>query len=282
MDRIQQLTRLNVEIEGLLHVLSNRDNEDLRRMLSEKFNQFSHLFTELMADGELDSATADAEEAVLKEAAETLTEDEVKDQAESAEVEDENDAATEAIEREEDVASADNSSTELDDKYEYDDEIIPVELGDFPDTDEDNDSHHTEHEQDDKDADQSSEPVEDSVHHPEQQDQDDASAPAVEHQTIGDRLSEEMPAEIRVDEMIARKTAGDLSKAFTLNDKLRFRRTLFAADADTFVNTLEKLSTLDTYSQAVTYLTSTFDWNPSDTEVSEFLSIIRPHYPKED
>jgi len=152
-----------------------------------------------------------------------------------------------------------------------DDEIVPVELGEFPEAD-----------------DIIEQPLPESIDHPQEKlpateaEADSGSVSESETPTLGDRLSEEMPSEIRVDEMIARRTAGDLTKAFTLNDKIRFRRSLFASNAEDFAKVLSDLSAVSTYSEAIDYLTGTYGWDIANPEVAEFLTIIRPHYPKED
>lgn len=96
MEHIDRLTQLNVELEGLLHVLAKRDNDDLRKLLGSKFEEFSTLFRQLLDEGE---TSGDAVEDSIAAIDNVLAADEVKDQeAVSDEVEEEMDAAVDAIE----------------------------------------------------------------------------------------------------------------------------------------------------------------------------------------
>ncbi len=88
MTDINKLIRLNVEIEGLLRVLADRDNAGVRESLAEKFAVYTEGMEALLNSGTHPVSVPDPH---LPE---------VKDQeAESAEVLDETDAATDAIER---------------------------------------------------------------------------------------------------------------------------------------------------------------------------------------
>lgn len=95
--------------------------------------------------------------------------------------------------------------------------------------------------------------------------------------TINDILSGR-PGELRVDEMLSRREARNLRKAFTLNDKFRFRRELFGNDDELFGQTLDTLQQMTSYQQAVEYLEHNMGWDVKNEDVADFLSIIKNHF----
>lgn len=98
MADINNLIHLNVEIEGLLRVMQERNSNHAKSLLAAKYQEYKRQLEDFLA--EPDEATADRLEQTATELAAEATHTEVKDQeAESAEVVDETDAATAAIER---------------------------------------------------------------------------------------------------------------------------------------------------------------------------------------
>lgn len=81
---------------------------------------------------------------------------------------------------------------------------------------------------------------------------------------------------LKVDELIARKESADLRKAFTLNDKFRFRRTIFGGSDQQFVSTLGELEKLSRYEDALTLLAEVLPPDGEDNE--DFLNIIKQHF----
>lgn len=70
---------------------------------------------------------------------------------------------------------------------------------------------------------------------------------------------------------------GDIRKAFTINDRFRFRRELFAGDNSALTAAIEHLATLDTLAEADAYL-STMPWDHDNEAVSEFMEIVSTHF----
>lgn len=99
MANIDDLLQLNVELEGLLHVLSHRDSIEARKALAEKFHRYSSLITDYIADGQVvPEDISDAAHELVNEG--HYVED--KDQeAVETEVVPEIEAAEEAVAREE-------------------------------------------------------------------------------------------------------------------------------------------------------------------------------------
>lgn len=81
---------------------------------------------------------------------------------------------------------------------------------------------------------------------------------------------------LKVDELLARKESADLRRAFTLNDKFRFRRTLFGGSDERFGEVLDRLEALGSYAEAEGYLCGVLDTEPEEYE--DFMTIIKAHY----
>lgn len=91
-------------------------------------------------------------------------------------------------------------------------------------------------------------------------------------------IETEQPSNLRVDQMLAQREAQNLRKAYTLNDKFRFRRELFNNDDDLFGKTLDTLQQMQTYTQAVEYVENEFGWDLENEEVADFMATVKNHF----
>lgn len=202
MTDINNLIHLNVEIEGLLRVMQERNSKHAKGLLADKYQEYKRRLEAFLAEPDEDSASA-LEQTATDLAAEA-THIEVKDQeAESAEVEDETDAATAAIER----------GAEKFESYHEPEapEVTPV-----------------------------AEPVA-------------PTAVATPNQKI--------------------------LKAFTLNDKFRFRRNLFGGDDRAFDDTLAILADMPTYDDAADFIYNDMMLDPKNPDVVDFMAVLAECYP---
>ncbi len=67
---------------------------------------------------------------------------------------------------------------------------------------------------------------------------------------------------------------------FTINDKFRFRRELFANSEADFVDTLNVLSAMSSYEEAEDYLYNDLCWDSESDEVADFMTIIKDYFDK--
>lgn len=81
---------------------------------------------------------------------------------------------------------------------------------------------------------------------------------------------------LKVDELIARKESADLRRAFTLNDKFRFRRTIFGGSDEKFSRTLQELEAMPDFDTAISHLEDILPENGEDNE--DFIAIIKAHF----
>ena len=274
-EHIEKLTRLNVELEGLLHVLAKRDTTDLRKLLGEKYAEFKSIFEELLNEGEPEP---EAVEETLEKLDLTLTEDEVKDQeAVSDEVNDETDEAAEAIEKGAEHGAPAFNPGILDMAGESAPIAEPAQASQ-PVVEPLTSNENTIEAQDMMDsAEIVSVSIEDS---PEEEAPGNQAAENV-YAPVSEPLGYSQPMagdDIRVDEMLSRRGAEDLKKVFTLNDKFRFRRELFRQDDDLFRHALADLNTMPDYASACQYVKSRFATPENAETVDDFLAIIKPHY----
>ncbi len=186
MTDINTLLKLNVELEGLLKVLLDRDSIHARSLLAEKFREYSDGLQNYLSEAAPSQAETEAIVSLGEEVAAEAQATELKDQeAEDAQVTDETDAAAEAIEQ------APENTNHI-----------------------------------------------------------------------------ETPRE-----------NGKLLKAFTLNDKFRFRRELFNGDDEDFADTLSLLAHMPSYDEAIDYLTNDLLWDPRNPAVEDFFAILKDNMP---
>lgn len=89
--------------------------------------------------------------------------------------------------------------------------------------------------------------------------------------------AEEEPV-MRLDEKLARDYSKNLRKAFSLNDKFRFRRELFSNSDTEMADTLNLVEAMSSYSEAEEYFYSDLQWEPEMPEVVDFMAIIKKHF----
>lgn len=87
------------------------------------------------------------------------------------------------------------------------------------------------------------------------------------------------PAEpIRLDEKLARENSRDLRKAFSLNDKFRFRRELFSNSEILMNETLDAIEAMSSIDEAADYFYTDLKWDKSNQDVADFVEIITHHF----
>lgn len=203
---VEQLIQLNIEIEGLLRVLSNRDNDEARQLLTSKFNEFKTLF-----DRQFVADQPNAETSV------------------------------EQSDSEAEQPAEDNAQNELEP------ETLEVPVMEMP-------------------------KVETPIEEPTPMPHYDPEF------TTADEIAANRQNEMRVDEMLTRREARDLRKAFTLNDKFRFRRELFANNDALFAETLNLLSAMKNTEEAVEYMRDDLGWDMDNDDVKDFVNIVNNHF----
>ena len=92
---------------------------------------------------------------------------------------------------------------------------------------------------------------------------------------------DEAPAgPIRVDEKLQRHMSKDIRKAFSLNDRFRFQRELFAGSANAMDTAIEHIEMMRSYGNAELYFFSQLHWDRDNETVKDFMAIVRNHFQK--
>ena len=78
------------------------------------------------------------------------------------------------------------------------------------------------------------------------------------------------------DAQIEKKTAK--APIFCLNDRFRFKRTLFGGSEAEFSSAMKTIAEMDSYEEAEQYFLESYNWEPGDQEVIDFLDILSIYY----
>lgn len=109
----------------------------------------------------------------------------------------------------------------------------------------------------------------------------EAEAPVVEAVT---EIEPEIPEVIRTapvestPEHMAPKVVADTMPKFTLNDRFRFRNTLFGGDEKEFAETLSVISGMSSPHEVEEYITDDLCLDPADQDVADFLTIVTARF----
>lgn len=103
----------------------------------------------------------------------------------------------------------------------------------------------------------------------------DESGSACEFTEISEPERVEVPESVKpsAPETSSRPAGQDLRKAFTINDRFRFRRELFGGDDQAMVKVISRLSECSSYADAQAYLSS-LGWSPDNDAAAEFKEIV--------
>ena len=83
---------------------------------------------------------------------------------------------------------------------------------------------------------------------------------------------------LTLDEALQRSMSRDLRKAFSLNDRFRYRRELFGNSDVEMNDTLNLVETMHSYSEAEEFFYGDLEWDSESPEVKDFMAVIRNHF----
>ena len=83
---------------------------------------------------------------------------------------------------------------------------------------------------------------------------------------------------LTLDEALQRSMSRDLRKAFSLNDRFRYRRELFGKSDVEMNDTLNLVETMHSYSEAEEFFYGDLEWDSESPEVKDFMAVIRNHF----
>jgi hypothetical protein len=78
--------------------------------------------------------------------------------------------------------------------------------------------------------------------------------------------------------VIQKKFLADFRKAFSLNDRFRFRRELFGGDEGRMNEAISDLNELQSFEESITYLDKKLKWNVEDEAVADFIKLLEKRF----
>ncbi len=81
-----------------------------------------------------------------------------------------------------------------------------------------------------------------------------------------------------LNDLLEKKNLSDFRKAFSLNDRFRFRRELFGGDDARMNKAINDLNDLHSYEDSVTYLNNELKWNIEDEAVADFIKLLEKRF----
>ncbi len=81
-----------------------------------------------------------------------------------------------------------------------------------------------------------------------------------------------------LNDMLEKKNLADFRKAFSLNDRFRFRRELFKGDEEAMNEAIDALNSLQSYDESVAYLSEALKWNLEEAPVADFLKLLEKRF----
>ena len=91
-------------------------------------------------------------------------------------------------------------------------------------------------------------------------------------------LEQSLPHSISLNEVIQKKFLADFRKAFSLNDRFRFRRELFGGDEGRMNEAISDLNELQSFEESITYLDKKLKWNVEDEAVADFIKLLEKRF----
>ncbi len=83
---------------------------------------------------------------------------------------------------------------------------------------------------------------------------------------------------VSLSDMLEKKNLSDFRKAFSLNDRFRFRRELFGGDEEKMNKAIADLNGIRSYEDSVAYLNDELKWNVEDEAVADFLKLLEKRF----
>lgn len=79
-------------------------------------------------------------------------------------------------------------------------------------------------------------------------------------------------------DLLEKRQLSDFRKAFSLNDRFRFRRELFGGDEAKMNKAIGDLNDMHSYEESVTYLHNELKWNIEDEAVADFIKMLEKRF----
>ncbi len=81
-----------------------------------------------------------------------------------------------------------------------------------------------------------------------------------------------------LNDLLEKKNLSDFRKAFSLNDRFRFRRELFGGDENKMNKAISDLNDIHSYEDSIAYLNNELKWNIEDEAVTDFMKLLEKRF----
>lgn len=81
-----------------------------------------------------------------------------------------------------------------------------------------------------------------------------------------------------LNDILEKKNLSDFKKAFSLNDRFRFKRELFNGNEELMNETISALNLLQSYSDSISYIQDHFQWNQEDDATIDFIKLLEKRF----
>ena len=81
-----------------------------------------------------------------------------------------------------------------------------------------------------------------------------------------------------LNDLLEKNNLSDFRKAFSLNDRFRFRRELFGGDEERMNKAINELNELHLYEDSISYLNDELKWNIEDEAVADFIKLLEKRF----
>lgn len=98
-----------------------------------------------------------------------------------------------------------------------------------------------------------------------------------ETETSNKEIPTERPG-LFLNDLLEKKNLSDFRKAFSLNDRFRFRRELFGGDEARMNKVINDLNEFHSYEDSITYLNNELKWNIEDEAVADFITLLEKRF----
>lgn len=101
------------------------------------------------------------------------------------------------------------------------------------------------------------------------------------HKTQSEPLHKSVTSEkqsVFLSDILEKKNLSDFRKAFSLNDRFRFRRELFGGNEEKMNKAITDLNDIHSYEESVTYLNNELKWNIEDEAVADFIKLLEKRF----
>lgn len=83
---------------------------------------------------------------------------------------------------------------------------------------------------------------------------------------------------LSLNEMLEKRNLSDFRKAFSLNDRFRFRRELFGGSEDRMNSAINELNKLSSLEESLSYLKNDLNWNTEEAPVADFIKLLEKRF----